>query len=474
MTTQLLVVSGNPGLAMMLGMHGYEVDDCRPASDWPASVFRADALVLDLGNVAAAAEAVTQLAGKAVPTMLVGLADSDWAALAEKLGSPLLCLPVTPTAVVSRLEELLAVDRGADVVPRPEPPRDPGAEAAQVQTGPVSATPVVRSTRLPSKPESADVAAPLPNLTVVARTTATPVSVSATALTPPDAGARVLDNPLSAAALRTSSQRDPTVAALPPRLKQLPNPVDAPADAPRTLSATRLDDLDTSSDEATAPAPALRDAVAAVMPTLAAAVEPEASSVDASPPRRSRARHRVEARTPSRAAEIQPGAATDLVALLLSRLSELTSLSDVAAVILADAVDTCRAQAGALLVADGQTWTVQASHALRPLEARVRVAGDSWLIERVIGQGLGLLVQGSDIARQRLAGLPVASWENLAAVPVGGGLGLVLLGAQDHPFSEADLSALVAIDDEATELITRAVELRTLARALSAFADDDG
>ncbi|GAC1611787.1 MAG: hypothetical protein NVS3B26_28120 [Mycobacteriales bacterium] len=370
MTSRLLVVSGNPGLGMLLAQHGYDVDDCRPGGKWWAAAAEANALVLDLGTVADAARALTRLPNPSPPMLLVGLADEEWNQLAVRWDAPLLCLPLAPADVLRQVRELLK----AGAAPAQPSPAQPTADEWQ--------------------------------------------------------------------------RAERTAAAAGTGLSKVIAPVE-----PRTSAASS------------------REHVGRTRP--GSAVAPPLTVVE----RRSATRvHVNDTAMPSAAAHpyaavLSETGVTDLVGQLLARLPDVASLGDVAAAILMDAVMKCQAQAGAVLVKDGAVWTVQAGHGLRPVEERLHVAEDSWLIEQIIHQGRGLLVEDSDIARQRLAGLPVASWTNIAAAPLGARRAVVILGADERVFSEADLTALRALDQEAEQLIDRAVHVRALARALLPFAD---
>lgn len=349
-TPRLLVVSGNPGLAMLLGRHGYDVDDCRPTSAWVASAQVADGVLLDLGSVGATEQALSSMAAPSSRVLVVGQDGAGWNELAVLAGAPLVRLPLAADDLLRQLRMLLQAAAARRTVP------------AGVSTGQVD--------------HVVDLDAG---------------SSSAAVATPPSA---------------RPDSNDLGPPGLPPQLPSQPTPEG----------------------------------------------------------RRRRPGGHTQARVEGVA---------DLVGRLLGRLDELTCLTDVATAVLDDAVERCGADAGALLVRDGDRWTVQAGHALRPLEERLEVADDAWVVDRVVRQGLGLLVAGSDIVRQRLVGVPVTSWQNLAAAPVGGRRALLLLGSAGRTFDEADLARLMDVDEEATALIDQALDLRALARALAPHTDGE-
>jgi hypothetical protein len=149
------------------------------------------------------------------------------------------------------------------------------------------------------------------------------------------------------------------------------------------------------------------------------------------------------------------------------------TLEETATVIVEDAVVRSRADAGALLVPDGAVWRVAAGVALRPLEYRLQLDKDAWLVQQIAAAGKGILVEDSDVARHDLRGAPLASRTHLLAVPVPQVHAILLLARdRDEVFSESSLAALAGLADEAGPLLQQAIDLRTLARALARHTDE--
>ena len=161
-----------------------------------------------------------------------------------------------------------------------------------------------------------------------------------------------------------------------------------------------------------------------------------------------------------------------LVLGLTEFLDELTTVADVADVVIADALDRTLAEAAALLVPDGACWRVAAGANLRPLEHRLELDESSWLVHEVALRGLGLLVEGTDIARTALQGAPLASWQHLLATPVPMVCGVLMLARSEHAFDETDLKTQADLGREAGPWLQGAIETRALARALSPFTDE--
>jgi len=153
---------------------------------------------------------------------------------------------------------------------------------------------------------------------------------------------------------------------------------------------------------------------------------------------------------------------------LVGRLSRVPEVAELVRQRCASAVPC---EASAVLVPDGEIWRVAAGANLRPLEHRVQIDSVHWLVTEVVGQGHGVTIRDTDIARTRLSGAPLAAWPNLLAIPVAEVNVVVLLARQVREFSRSDLTkAKQAIGPASTQL-SEALDVRDLARALSGFAN---
>jgi hypothetical protein len=180
----------------------------------------------------------------------------------------------------------------------------------------------------------------------------------------------------------------------------------------------------------------------------------------------------VPAAEPESSAEAAEAAA--LVRQLAARVNVLYGVRETADVVIADAVERTAAGAGALLVPDGGRWRVAAGVHLRPLEHRYELDADSWLVDEIARGYRGAIIEDTDIARSPLHGAPLASHRHLLAVPVPTVEGLLLVARDDDPpFTEDDLLTLARVGQEAAPLLSAALEIRALARALSEFRDED-
>jgi hypothetical protein len=160
------------------------------------------------------------------------------------------------------------------------------------------------------------------------------------------------------------------------------------------------------------------------------------------------------------------------VQALLGEAEDYYTLEEIATVIVEDAVVRSMADAGVLLVPDGALWRVAAGVGLRPLEYRLQLTDESWVVENIATAGKGILVEDSDVARQNLRGAPLASRPYLMAVPVPQVHAILLLARdRSEPFTEQSLGALVGLADEAGPLLQRALDLRKLARMLYRHVD---
>ena len=167
-----------------------------------------------------------------------------------------------------------------------------------------------------------------------------------------------------------------------------------------------------------------------------------------------------------------------IIAALTDVETELFGVVETAEVIVADAVERAASDGSALLVPDGKVWRVSAGEGLRSLEMRYQLVPDDWLVERVAEANKGVIVEGSDAARHALRGAPLASRKHLIAVPIqlpDSTPGAILLVARDDdpPFDEQDLVEMARLAREAAPLLTEALRLRDVARALSPYRDLD-
>jgi CheY-like chemotaxis protein len=158
----------------------------------------------------------------------------------------------------------------------------------------------------------------------------------------------------------------------------------------------------------------------------------------------------------------------ELVRMLHERAGDLYSVSDTAQVLADDVIERADADAAAILVPDGPVWRVSGGVGLRPLERRLELPESHWLITEIGAAGRAVLIEDTDIIRQQLSGAPLAAWRHLLAVPVPDVRGIVVLarGKEGGPFSDRDLSAVIAPVREAAALLAQAVQTRRLARLL--------
>jgi CheY-like chemotaxis protein len=165
--------------------------------------------------------------------------------------------------------------------------------------------------------------------------------------------------------------------------------------------------------------------------------------------------------------------AVDLVRRLSGQLHRLYGVPEVSEVIVTDAVDRTKADAGAILVPDAGDWRVAAGVGLRPLETRYELHDSSWVVQQVAKAHKGVIIQESDVAREQLQGAPLASWRHLLAAPVPDVEAVLLLARrEDPPFDEGDLAVLATLGTEAGPLLSAALETRSLARHLYDFRDE--
>jgi hypothetical protein len=160
-----------------------------------------------------------------------------------------------------------------------------------------------------------------------------------------------------------------------------------------------------------------------------------------------------------------------LVRSLQRDAGQLGRVRDVAGLVRDRCASAVPCDASAVLVPDDEVWRVAAGARLRPLEQRLEVRADHWLVSEVVTASHGLLIRDTDIVRARLSGSPLASWPHLLALPVTEARSLVMLAREGKGFSEDDLARAHAGLDDGGRLLRDALEVRDLARTLSDYVD---
>ena len=122
----------------------------------------------------------------------------------------------------------------------------------------------------------------------------------------------------------------------------------------------------------------------------------------------------------------------------------------------------------AVLVPDGPSWRVSGGVGLRPLERRLVLQDEHWLVAEIALGGREVLDEDTDMIRQQLSGAPLAAWRYLLAVPIPDVQGIVVLarGQEGGQFTDRELSLVIGPVREAAPLLGQAIEIRRLARLL--------
>jgi hypothetical protein len=158
------------------------------------------------------------------------------------------------------------------------------------------------------------------------------------------------------------------------------------------------------------------------------------------------------------------------VRALLLEVGVLPRVADTAGVVLSRATEATVADAAAVLVPDDGVWRVEAGSGLRSLEERLQLDATHWLVTEIAIGRRGLLIKNTDVARNQLAGAPLASWANLLAVPVASDT-LLLLAREHSAFTRDDLThvagAMIGLDTPMND----AIDVRRLARKMIDYLD---
>lgn len=452
-------------MAMGLSATDYEVVDLRPQGfgAWIDSDDDTDALILDLESPHLAAAAVANLRAhsKLAPVLLVSSDRPGWDAseMRALAAAQVLPLPVTRPVLLAALEDLLqstwAVTHQASSAFLPD---EEDRTHADEQFHTAEALDSLQDEAFDVLLDADDA---LDSLIPVAAETAEP---STTEVLPIAEVPGILAGSSSDSAgdMSESGEDQPAPLSAIPRTRRstlLPT---------KAASSQVLDDLDRL--RLTAPEPTR--AVTTTSPRERASARRQRRSETAIDPV---GKHVSDpAVAPPPASEPTTTAdPIDVVRALTLVADQLYGVPETAEVVIADAVERTRADAGALLVPDDRDWRVAGGVGLRPLEHRYELHGESWLVTEIAQGHKGAIIEESDIARERLQGAPLASWRHLLAAPVPDVEALLILARRDAPpFDENDLAVLAALGAEAGPLLAAAVDTRALARRLWEFRDE--
>lgn len=464
--TSVLVVSRNTTLGMLLSRNELDVDEARPdgTEGWIEEVPGHAVVLLDVGTIDQAEQQLKALvsAGLRVPVLLVGGDGQDWTALAGRFcsGLALVTLPLNAGVVLDELGKLVDGER-LDTF------------ASRRSAGQVAAEPA-----FPEVQPSPDDPTPLFDVVVVARDAA-PTIASHSRISP---GAGDIVHPSPPLELAEMPDLVDAMTAA-PAAELVASPPPAPAEAEHRAPAVEPVRRLHPAAEPVRRLPPAAEPVRRLPPAVE--VAPPSPPVQAPDPVRHR-RPQPASREPAAPATVRherpqarpmPEGASglsllELTAALKARVGGLYSVDDVAEFVLTEIIDRCGAAAGAALMRADGAWVVEAGVGLRPLERRLEVPSDHWLTRRVVVEELGLLVARSDGSGHELVGVPLASWEYLAAVYLPQGELLVLLASAERSFDHGHLKLVRDIDEECKDLLHEACAVRDLARLLAPFADE--
>jgi hypothetical protein len=82
-----------------------------------------------------------------------------------------------------------------------------------------------------------------------------------------------------------------------------------------------------------------------------------------------------------------------------------------------------------------------------------------------------VVIEDTDIARQRLANVPLSRFHNLLAIPLPRVQGVLLVARDEDAFDVADMQSVAEVGEQATTDLAAALLLRDVADALHRFAE---
>jgi hypothetical protein len=162
---------------------------------------------------------------------------------------------------------------------------------------------------------------------------------------------------------------------------------------------------------------------------------------------------------------------------LIRRLSALpgdlettAAAADRVAHVAREVVDT---DAVAVLLPDRDTWTVSGGIGLRPLERKLRLVPEHWMLREVLRAGTGLIIDDTETVRSRLRDVPLAYRKYLMAVPLTAANALVVVARDAETFGPKDLGALARAVSTTAQLLKQALDTRDLARGLQHLIQEE-
>jgi hypothetical protein len=264
------------------------------------------------------------------------------------------------------------------------------------------------------------------------------------------------------AASRTVTVAPPAreIDSPPPPMTVAPEPIAIPVPADQPARAHRGPHREAAGRRRLRP-----DPLVDVEPASAVATE----RPSAAPPAPSAAPSPVPA-APSAPLPHQSSDAIGKVRALLLEVGVLPRVADTAGVVLSRATEAAKADAAAVLVPDEGVWRVEAGSGLRPLEERLQIDATHWLVTEIAIGRRGLLIKNTDVARNQLAGAPLASWANLLAVPVAAEAFLVL-ARERSAFTREELTQVAGAVEGLDAPMNDAIDVRRLARKMIDYLD---
>ncbi|HTY73161.1 MAG TPA: hypothetical protein VMI11_12165 [Actinomycetes bacterium] len=175
-----------------------------------------------------------------------------------------------------------------------------------------------------------------------------------------------------------------------------------------------------------------------------------------------------------RGGEAEQARAADVraaVRRLLEQVDEVYGVPESAAVVLAEARARVGADAAVLLVADGERWRPAAVEGLTDEERVDVLPPSSWVASTIGSARRGLVVEDTDLARERLDGVGLGARRHVLVAPMAPSGAVVVLAREDPAFTDGEVSSLVDLAEEAGPLLVAAQDARSLARALAPLRD---
>jgi len=159
----------------------------------------------------------------------------------------------------------------------------------------------------------------------------------------------------------------------------------------------------------------------------------------------------------------------DAAGLVLNAVADLPSPAEASDSLAHALLDVVAADAVAILVSDDDRWRVSGGVGVRPIETRLTLAAEDWLISE-LQLGLPVVaIPDTDARRAELAFTPLARQTSLLGALLSDSQVLAIVGRNSAPFESDEVADVLECLRRRVCALTEALDARDVARRLARF-----